>query len=85
MGNSLFDQLKKTGLIDEKKAQQIKKEKHQLTKQQKSKKSGALSESKQRSSRLRLRRPQGTVNSTRNEKRQKNGRLSPLRSNNSSI
>lgn len=48
MGNSLFDQLKKTGLIDEKKAQQIKKEKHQLTKQQKSKKSGALSESKQR-------------------------------------
>ena len=48
MGNSLFDQLKKSGLIDEKKAKQIKKEKHQLTKQQKSKKSRPLSESKQR-------------------------------------
>lgn len=48
MGNSLFDQLKKSGLIDEKKAKQVKKEKHQLTKQQKSKKSRPLSESKQR-------------------------------------
>ena len=38
MGNTLFDQLKKSGLIDEKKANQIKKEKHKLTK----------SESKQR-------------------------------------
>ena len=48
MGSSLFDQLKKTGLIDEKKAKQLKKEKHQLTKKQKSKKSRPLSESKQR-------------------------------------
>lgn len=33
MGNTLFDQLKKTGLIDEKKAKQIKKEKHHQNKQ----------------------------------------------------
>lgn len=48
MGNTLFDQLKKSGLIDEKKANQIKKEKHKLTKQQKSKKPRPQSESKQR-------------------------------------
>ena len=33
MGNTLFDQLKKTGLIDEKKAKQLKKEKHHQNKQ----------------------------------------------------
>lgn len=48
MGNTLFDQLKKSGLVDEKKANQIKKEKHKLTKQQKSKKSRPQPESKQR-------------------------------------
>ncbi len=48
MGNTLFDQLKQSGLIDEKKANQIKKEKHKLTKQQKSKKARPQSESKQR-------------------------------------
>lgn len=35
MGNTLFDQLKKTGLIDEKKAKQAKQEKRQKTKKKK--------------------------------------------------
>ncbi len=35
MGSTLFDQLKKTGLIDEKKAKQVKKEKHQQKKRKK--------------------------------------------------
>lgn len=48
MGNSLFDQLKKTGLIDEKKANKSKKEKHKLAKQQKGKLPRPLSETKQR-------------------------------------
>jgi uncharacterized protein YaiL (DUF2058 family) len=46
MANSLFDQLKKTGLVDEKKAKQVKKEKHQQLKQQKSKKAAPVDESK---------------------------------------
>ena len=48
MGNSLFDQLKKTGLIDTKKANKSKKEKHKLTKQHKGKVPQSLSESKLR-------------------------------------
>ena len=46
MGNSLFDQLKKSGLIDEKKAKQAKKEKHRQVKQLKGKKTKPLAESK---------------------------------------
>ena len=46
MGNSLFDQLKKSGLIDEKKAKQAKKEKHRQVKQLKGKKAKPLVESK---------------------------------------
>ncbi|VAW84105.1 Nucleoprotein/polynucleotide-associated enzyme [hydrothermal vent metagenome] len=37
MGNSLFDQLKKTGLVDEKKAKKVKQEKHQGKKQKRKK------------------------------------------------
>ena len=48
MGNSLLDQLKKSGLIDDKKANKVKKEKHKQTKHQKGKKSRQLSDSKQR-------------------------------------
>ena len=48
MGNSLFDQLKKSGLIDEKKANKIKREKHKLAKQQKNKQPKPPSESRQR-------------------------------------
>jgi uncharacterized protein YaiL (DUF2058 family) len=47
MGNTLFDQLKKSGLIDKKKATQAKKEKHKRIKQQKGKKAKALVKSKQ--------------------------------------
>ncbi len=36
MGNSLFDQMKKAGLVDDKKAKQVKREKHQQLKQGKS-------------------------------------------------
>lgn len=46
MGNSLFDQLKKSGLIDEKKAKQAKREKHKQAKQQKGKKPKQVTESK---------------------------------------
>lgn len=46
MGNSLFDQLKKSGLIDEKKAKQAKKEKHRQVKQQKGRKDKPPVESK---------------------------------------
>lgn len=46
MGNSLFDQLKKSGLIDEKKAKQAKKEKHKQAKKLKGKQSKPLTESK---------------------------------------
>jgi len=42
MGNSLFDQLKKTGLVDAKKAKKVKQEKHQ-GKKQKRKKGQAIS------------------------------------------
>ncbi len=48
MGNSLFDQLKKSGLIDEKKAKQAKREKHKQAKQLKGKKSKSMVESKLR-------------------------------------
>lgn len=48
MGSSLFDQLKKTGLVDEKKAKQAKKEKYKQTRQQKGKKARPLDESKLR-------------------------------------
>lgn len=46
MGNSLFDQLQKTGLVDEKKAHQAKKDKQKQAKQQKGKKAKPLAESK---------------------------------------
>lgn len=45
MGNTLFDQLKKSGLIDEKKANKVKQEKHRQTKQQKGKRSKQQSKS----------------------------------------
>ncbi len=41
MAGSLFDQLKKSGLVDEKKAKKAKKEKYQKSKQQKGKKAVA--------------------------------------------
>jgi uncharacterized protein YaiL (DUF2058 family) len=41
MGNSLFDQLQKVGLVDEKQAKKAKKQKHQQIKQQKGKKAKA--------------------------------------------
>jgi len=41
MANSLFDQLKKAGLVDEKKAKKAKKDKYQQSKQNKSKKKSA--------------------------------------------
>ena len=46
MGNSLFDQLKKSGLIDKKKATQARKEKHKRVKQQKGKQAKPLVDSK---------------------------------------
>ena len=46
MGNSLFDQLKKSGLIDKKKATQARKEKHRRIKQKKGKQAKPLVESK---------------------------------------
>jgi uncharacterized protein YaiL (DUF2058 family) len=46
MGNSLFDQLKKSGLVDEKKAKQAKKKKYKQIKQNKNKKTKPLAESK---------------------------------------
>ena len=48
MGGSLFDQLKKTGLVDKNKAQQASKKKHLQSKQQKGKKAGKTDESKLR-------------------------------------
>lgn len=53
MGNTLFDQLKKSGLIDNKKANKGKKEKHKLTKQKKGKHNNQLSEEKLRVQRAR--------------------------------
>lgn len=46
MGNSLFDQLKKSGLVDEKKAKRAKKEKYTQAKQHKGKKVRPPDESK---------------------------------------
>jgi uncharacterized protein len=46
MGNSLFDQLKKSGLVDDKTAKQAKKDKQKQAKQQKGKKAKPLAESK---------------------------------------
>jgi uncharacterized protein YaiL (DUF2058 family) len=48
MGNSLFDQLNKTGLVDKNKAKQAKKNKYQQAKKLKGKKTKPLPESKQR-------------------------------------
>lgn len=48
MGGSLFDQLKKTGLVDKNKAQQASKKKHRQNKQQKGKKAGKPDENKLR-------------------------------------
>ena len=48
MGNSLFDQLNKTGLVDKNKAKQAKKNKYQQAKKHKGKKAKPLPESKQR-------------------------------------
>jgi uncharacterized protein YaiL (DUF2058 family) len=45
MGNSLFDQLKKTGLIDKKKAKQATKDKHLQVKKQKGKQAPPVAES----------------------------------------
>ena len=42
MGNSLFDQLEKSGLVDEKKAKQAKKEKRKQSKQQRGKQAKLL-------------------------------------------
>jgi uncharacterized protein YaiL (DUF2058 family) len=46
MVNSLFEQLKKTGLVDEKTAKQAIKDKHKQAKQQKGKKAKPIAESK---------------------------------------
>ena len=46
MGNSLFDQLKKSGLIDEKKAKQARREKHKQAKKLKGKQPKPWTESK---------------------------------------
>ncbi len=46
MGNSLFDQLQKSGLVNEQKAKQAKKDKQKQAKQQKSKKAKPVAESK---------------------------------------
>jgi uncharacterized protein len=46
MGNSLFDQLQKSGLVDEQKARQAKKDKQKQAKMQKGKKAKPLAESK---------------------------------------
>jgi len=49
MGNSLFDQLKKVGLVDDKKAKQVKTEKYKDRKQQQGKNAAAASEEAKRS------------------------------------
>lgn len=46
MGNSLLEQLKKSGLVDDNKAKKVKQEKHKQLKQQKGKKAKVLDESK---------------------------------------
>ena len=46
MGNSLFDQLKNSGLVDEKKAKQVKKDKHRQARQKKSKQARQVDEKK---------------------------------------
>jgi uncharacterized protein len=48
MGNSLFDQLNKSGLVDDKKAKQAKKDLRKQAKQKRGKKAQPLDESKQR-------------------------------------
>ena len=52
MGGSLFDQLKKTGLVDQNKAQKVSKKKHRLNKQQKGKKAGKPDENKLRAQQI---------------------------------
>ena len=54
MGGSLFDQLKKTGLVDKNKAQQASKKKHLQSKQQKGKKAGKTDESKLRAQQVQV-------------------------------
>ncbi len=51
MANTLFEQLKKTGLVDDKQARQARKEKHLRVKQQKGKKGRPEDESKLRAQR----------------------------------
>jgi len=46
LGNSLFDQLKETGLVDKNTAKQVRKQKHKQTRQQKGKKGAKPDESK---------------------------------------
>ena len=52
MGNSLFDQLKETGLVDKNTAKQVRKQKHKQTRQQKGKKGAQPVESKLRAQQL---------------------------------
>ena len=52
MGNSLFDQLKETGLVDKNTAKQVRKQKHKQTRQQKGKKGAQPDESKLRAQQL---------------------------------
>jgi len=52
LGNSLFDQLKETGLVDKNTAKQVRKQKHKQTRQQKGKKGAQPVESKLRAQQL---------------------------------
>jgi len=52
LGNSLFDQLKETGLVDKNTAKQVRKQKHKQTRQQKGKKGSQPAESKLRAQQL---------------------------------
>lgn len=52
MGNSLFDQLNKSGLVDKNKAKQAKKDKHRQAKKHKGRQAKPLPESKQRAQQI---------------------------------
>ncbi|MEA1888480.1 MAG: DUF2058 domain-containing protein [Pseudomonadota bacterium] len=52
MGNSLFDQLNKSGLVDKNKAKQAKKDKHRQAKKHKGRQAKSLPESKQRAQQI---------------------------------
>ena len=58
MGNSLFDQLNKTGLVDNNKAKQAKKEKHRQAKKQKGRQAKPLPESKLRAQQVQAKKVQ---------------------------